>query len=266
MIPVLTGRTARADERARFLRQRMTSLARSLETYWAEPGHLCRLSDMYAPFVREGDLVFDIGAHVGDRVFALRQVGARVVAVEPQADCCAILQELFAGDEDVKLINALCGSETGTTAFHINAANATVSTASADFVRAAADADGWREQSWDLTVEMRSTTLDQLIAEHGEPVFAKIDVEGYEHEVLRGLGRPIAALSFEFTTIQRDVAKACLERLEVLGNYRFNYAIGETQALAMPDWCDGPAMAAAIAALPHDANSGDVYARLENTL
>ena len=39
---------------------------------------------LYGQFVRPGDLVFDVGAHVGDRIAAFRRLGARVVAVEPQ--------------------------------------------------------------------------------------------------------------------------------------------------------------------------------------
>ncbi|MEO1793398.1 MAG: FkbM family methyltransferase, partial [Pseudomonadota bacterium] len=66
----------------------------------------------------------------------------------------------------------------------------------------------------------------------------------------------------EFTTIQRDVAYACLERLSELGPYEFNLAIGESQALADADWVDRAAMATRIEALPAAANSGDVYARL----
>jgi len=46
--------------------------------------------------------------------------------------------------------------------------------------------------------EMRAA-LDALIAEHGVPAFVKIDVEGFEADVLAGLTQPVPALSFEFT-------------------------------------------------------------------
>ena len=75
------------------------------------------------------------------------------------------------------------------------------------------------------------TTLDALIARHGAPAFAKIDVEGFEAEVLPGLTQAVPALSFEFTTIQRDVALACLERCQALGYVRYNAALGESQEL-----------------------------------
>jgi len=107
------------------------------------------------------------------------------------------------------------------------------------------------------------TTLDALIATHGRPAFVKIDVEGFEADVIAGLSTPIPALSFEFTTIQRDVAYLCLDRIAALGPYRFNLALGESQVLATRDVITAADMRRTIAALPHDANSGDVYAILE---
>ena len=51
-----------------------------------------------------------------------------------------------------------------------------------------------------------------------------------------GLTQPLPALSFEFTTIQRDVALACLDRLASLGTYAFDVALGESQTLTFNRW------------------------------
>jgi hypothetical protein len=106
------------------------------------------------------------------------------------------------------------------------------------------------------------TTLDALIARHGMPTFIKIDVEGFEEEALAGLARPPRALSFEFTTIQRDVAAACLTRCAALGYARYNAMLGESHALLHGDGVGADAIAGWLQALPPEANSGDVYAEL----
>jgi hypothetical protein len=66
-------------------------------------------------------------------------------------------------------------------------------------------------------------------------------------------------LSFEFTTIQREVALACIERCSVLGYTRFNAALGESQAL-VSDWVTAGDIASWLMELPQSANSGDIYA------
>jgi hypothetical protein len=129
-------------------------------------------------------------------------------------------------------------------------------------VRAADGAGGWEGQVWDAAVEVPCVTLDRLIGDYGLPAFAKIDVEGFEDRVLAGLSRPLPALSFEFTTIARDVAQRCLDRLARLGPYGFDLALGETQRLAFGRWLSCEEMAAHLAGLPHEANSADVYAVL----
>jgi FkbM family methyltransferase len=238
-------------------------LRRSLDVYYGDAVRDGAMDALYAQFVAPGQLAFDIGSHVGDRIGAFRRCGARVVALEPQPLCADAIAAIYAGDGDVTVVRAACGAVPGTLALHINSANPTVTTASAAFVQAAAGADGWEGQTWDATIDVPVTTLDDLIARHGRPAFVKIDVEGFEADVLAGLSVPVPALSFEFTTIQRDVATACLDRLAALGPYRFNIALGESQVLTFPSAIDHAAMAAHIAALPHTANSGDVYALLE---
>src|SRR5262249_28639699 len=138
-------------------------------------------------------------------------------------------------------------------------ANPTVSTASAEFVVAAAGAGGWEGQHWDREIEVPATSLDALIARYGTPAFAKIDVEGFEDIVLEGLKRPSEALAFALSTIQREVAYRCLERLDLLGNYGCDVALGESQSLTFDRWLSPAEMAAHIATLTHEANSGDVY-------
>jgi hypothetical protein len=75
---------------------------------------------------------------------------------------------------------------------------------------------------------------------------------------LAGLTQPVSALSFEFTTIQRDVARACIDRCVALGFVRFNASLGESQQLG--EWRSSAEIARWLDELPHAANSGDIYA------
>ena len=235
-------------------------VARSLRIYYGNRERRDGMERLYRRFVKPGDIVFDVGAHVGDRVAAFRRLGARVVAVEPQPALRTTLKLLRGWDGAVAIEPVALGRAEGKVELKLNLDNPTVSTASRDFIRAAAGAPGWKGQEWTRTAVVPMTTLDALIARHGAPAFIKIDVEGFEADVLAGLSRPVAALSFEFTTIQRNVAAAAIDRCVALGYASFNAALGESQTLAHETWLTAPQIAQWLAGLPDAANSGDVYA------
>nr|WP_249732409.1 FkbM family methyltransferase [Roseococcus sp. SDR] len=218
------------------------------------------LDGFYRRFLAPGSLAFDIGCHVGDRAASFARIGARVVAVEPQPRLARALRLIFRDEPAFTLVQSLVGASEGEAVLRLNSANPTVATASTDFIAAADGAPGWEGQVWDAEITLPRTTLDALIRAHGMPDFVKIDVEGWEAEVLAGLSRPPRALSFEFTTIQRGVAAASLERLSALGFAHFNACLGESMAWAFPQAVGAAMMARWLVELPAEANSGDVYA------
>ena len=238
------------------------SIIRSLRIYYGDRSRTAAMDRLYGRFVGRGDLVFDIGAHVGDRVASFRRLGARMVAVEPQPALVKVLKLFYGRDADVAIEAVAVGRSTGTISLMINANNPTVSTTSREFVNAARGAPGWEAQHWSRSIQVPVTTLDSLIDKYGTPDFIKIDVEGFEEDALQGLAHAVKALSFEFTTIQRDVALVCIERCITLGYARFNAALGESQTFVNADWVGGKEIARWLAGLPHSANSGDIYAAL----
>jgi FkbM family methyltransferase len=237
-------------------------IGRSLRIYYGDQERRAELDRFYSRFVRPDDLVFDIGAHVGDRVGAFRRLGARVVAVEPQPALIRTLRLLYGRDPEVILEQTAVGREQGFVDLKINLENPTVSTVSAAFIGATEGARGWEGQEWGAAIQVPTTTLDALIAKHGEPRFIKIDVEGFEAEVLAGLSHPASALSFEFTTIQREVALACVERCTALGYRGFDAVLGESLTFVHGRPVTGAHIAQWVSELPDSANSGDIYATL----
>jgi FkbM family methyltransferase len=235
---------------------------RSLRIYYGDRQRRGALDQHYARFVGRGDLVFDIGSHVGDRVAAFRRLGARVVAVEPQPALARTLRLLYGRDQAVTVVESAAGRAPGTVALKLNLDNPTISTASEAFIAASRDAPGWEGQQWTRTAHVPVTTLDALIARFGGPRFIKIDVEGYEAEVLAGLAMPVPALSFEFTTIQRDVACTSVARCAAIGYRAFAASLGETLTFEHGHALDAAEITGWLMGLPACANSGDIYATL----
>ncbi len=242
--------------------QTVRGIARSLHTYYGSRERRADMDRLHRTFIQPGDLVFDVGAHVGDRIASFRRLGACVVAVEPQPALTRTLEFLYGRDSAVTIEPLGVAGRVGSLELNINLQNPTVSTASAAFMAAAAGAPGWESERWTTSIQVPVTTLDALIARHGVPAFIKLDIEGLEAEALLGLSHPPRALSFEFTTIQPEVAAACIRRCAALGYKKFNAMLGERHAFVHPEWLSADEIAVWAASLPMRANSGDIFAVL----
>jgi FkbM family methyltransferase len=242
---------------------RAVGLARSLAIYHGIPLRQRRLRRLYGGFVGAGDLVFDIGAHAGNRVRAFAALGCRVVAVEPQPDFAWLLRALFGRSSQIVVVEAAVADVPGRGSLSLSERTPTVTTLTTRWRDERAGDPDFAHVRWNRRIDIETTTLDHLIERFGVPAFIKIDVEGSEPAVLAGLGRPVPALSFEYLPRALQEVQASLARLLALGRYRFNWSIGESSRLASDEWLDASDVLAALRTPAAQRRPGDVYARLE---
>ncbi len=242
--------------------QELLGFAYSYLIYYGLPFHHRFLDRIYSPFVQRGDLCFDIGAHLGDRVHAFSKLGARVIALEPNPACLHRLRRWYAHNPQVTLIEQAVGAQAGTARMWISRLTPSVSTLSQNWLRTVSQSPRFAGVRWDEEIEVPVTTLDALISQYGKPAFCKIDVEGAELDVLNGLSQAIPALSFEYIPAMIETAIGCIHRLGQLGNYEYNWRVSEYPRLRSPVWLDSPGMLSHLRGISPNNDSGDVYARL----
>jgi FkbM family methyltransferase len=216
----------------------------------------------YSQFVGPGTLCFDVGSNFGGRVAIFLSLGARVVAVEPQAACQESLRARFGRDARFTLVGCALGAEPGRAQLRAPFPGSTIGTMSTDWLDRVRASRRFGATVWSEMEDVEVQTLDALVERFGTPEFCKVDVEGYEHEVLRGLSRPLPALSLEFTPEHSDSTRSCVAQLEALGAYAFNYSLGESFVFELDDWVSGARLLESLASV--EGSFGDVYARLSH--
>jgi FkbM family methyltransferase len=218
--------------------------------------------EFFSRFIARGDLVFDIGANEGRVTQTFAELGAKVVAVEPNPELATRVRARY-GSRAVTVEAVAVGAEPGEAPLRLGRESGH-STLSVTWQRAVGEEEGARR--WERFVLVPVTTLDALIERHGRPGFVKIDVEGYEAEVLGGLHEPLPALSFEFLCRAPEVTRRAVAALEALGTYEYELAHDEEHRIE-GRWRNAAELLDVLAdvASADPDGYGDVYARLAGT-
>ena len=222
-----------------------------------------RRTAFYKQFISEGELYFDVGANYGNRVEAMLEIGSKVIAIEPQQECCKFLGKKFG--RSIEIVNKGLGAQNGQLEFFQSDAS-TLSTFSAEWIEKVKQSGRFSQYNWNKKSIVEITTLDNLIAQYGKPRFVKIDVEGYELEVLKGLSVPIDYISFEYTVPEQiEKMTQCIRHIESLGmdmNTVCNFSVGESMVWAKPSWVTCSEMIDLIETPEFIASGfGDIYIR-----
>lgn len=233
-------------------------------SFWEERHEVQRreraMIEFYRQFIKPGDVCFDVGANVGNRTSVFLKLGATVVAVEPQEVCIKALNKRFDGNPKFTLVPEALGAQLGHAELLISDAT-TISSMSTDWIEKVRASGRFTGYTWQTAKTVSLTTLDALISRYGMPGFVKIDVEGFENEVLRGLSQAVPALSFEFVPEAMEGCLNCLRRLSSLGDIQCNYALGETMQLESDTWLSESSLVQRLTTLPDKTVFGDVHVR-----
>jgi FkbM family methyltransferase len=192
---------------------------------------------------QHGDLIFDIGANQGVKTQVFLRLGARVVAVDPDEVNRDILEAKFRRyrliPQPVVIVNQAVSDKNTTETMWIDepgSAKNTLNRKWVDILRV--DERFGHALDFEQRREITTTTLEQLFTNHGVPFFIKIDVEGYEVSVLRGLRRPVPYLSFEVNLPEfRPEGLQCVALLGgVAADGKFNYTTDCRRGLMLQEW------------------------------
>jgi len=223
-----------------------------------------RMTEFYRNVIQSGELVFDIGANVGVLSAVFASLGARVVALEPNADCVRHIQLSYA-DNQIEIVQAAAGAKNGLAVLHVADERDVRSSVSDDWIKNMGRQDKSYRGIWSRQIVVPMLTLDSLIEYFGMPRFVKIDVEGFEEKVLSGLSTQPALISFEFTAALLEPAMRCLDmgvvRVGSTFNYAYNREWGYPSQFEAKAWLNKEDLEKALLNIEGSEYQGDIFVR-----
>ncbi len=217
-----------------------------------------RMGAFYSQFFQPGTRVFDVGANQGEYAEIFAREGGRVLAIEPNTAYSPRLNAL-SRMFDIHPVFAAIAEAPGEAELQVcsTAIYSTLVDPHAEWIETSPDYAGVK---WTHTLKVPVTTLDILAKEFGEPEYVKIDVEGFEINVLRGMTFRPRYLSFEFGARRKGPSVECLEHLGAQ-NFKFRPIVGRKYRFATPEWMDLPAAKAWLESFSvEQAEYGDMFA------
>jgi FkbM family methyltransferase len=214
--------------------------------------------------LKENFLVFDVGCNIGNKSVEYLSCGTKVVGFEPQPNCVDQLTDKFKNTTNI-IIEPIGLDEKKGESFIYEASHNTISSMSEDFIETVKK-QRFKDYTWGNKINIDVDTLDNMIEKHGKPNYIKIDVEGYELNVLKGLTTPIDVISIEFTPELCHTTIDCINYVESInGDCVYNYGYREEKNFKFENWLTKNEIIDYVSSI-HDYNFefGDVYIKMIN--
>jgi len=184
-------------------------------------------------------LIFDIGANVGNNVEIFLRLGGSIIAVEPDTKNLRCLSARFSKNTKVSIIPKALSDSSSQEIIYIQDDGTTLHTLSLKWKNylTSPKNNRWENRKRFSKKQLISTiSLNHLIDQYGMPYYIKIDVEGYEEKVIKGLDRKIPLISFEANLPEFLVETLnCLEYLNKL-NDQSTYNYSTSDRLILPNF------------------------------
>lgn len=179
--------------------------------------------------IPNNSLIFDIGFNIGNfsKSILKKNNTCNILAVEANPD----LIDRSYKHPSIKKLNLICANvDNQFKTIHINKKYLGISSVSEEFLQKSRFVKGSKNQPtlikkngllFDKKLKIKTVTLDVLIETHGNPFLIKIDVEGYEFEVLKGLTKKVNKITFEWSEEFFSQLEKTIEHLKSIGFKKF---------------------------------------------
>lgn len=177
--------------------------------------------------------IFDIGTNHGHFTdeYLILNPNSKIICIEANPNLCAYLVNKFMNNDNVSVYHYLVSNTSNQNIdFYINPGCDGVSTASTDWVKNSRFSDS----NWAEPIKIESITLDDLIDNTFIPDMIKIDVEGYENTVIKGLTKKVDLIQFEWAEEETESVKDTCEYLKSIGYTQFAYKFGDRPYTDIP--------------------------------
>jgi FkbM family methyltransferase len=205
------------------------SHSRLYQKYFNPIAFKCKNEDInfYKNILEDGDkgLIFDVGANSGYKTSIFCKISKKVLAFEPSNICCQILRKRFR-HSNVEIFNCALGSEKSSLDYYEIEGHEGYSSLSTKHIETTVADRNLVDIKSIKPKKVSVEIIEDYITKFGKPHYIKIDVEGFEYEVIKGLKTPVSLLSFESNL--PEFSKESIEIINYLSQlsnnkYLFNF-------------------------------------------